>query len=85
MRTFLTVSYTHLDVYKRQLNPTPIPIIGDEYVEIEFGTGALKITPAHDKADFEIGRKFTLEIIDILTDVYKRQPHTRTPFPHGKS
>ena len=51
----------------RPLNPTPIPIIGDEYVEIEFGTGALKITPAHDKADFEIGRKFNLEIIDILT------------------
>ena len=51
----------------RPLNPAPIPIIGDEYVEIEFGTGALKITPAHDKADFEIGRKFNLEIIDILT------------------
>lgn len=51
----------------RPLNAAPIPIIGDEYVEIEFGTGALKITPAHDKADFEIGRKFNLEIIDILT------------------
>ena len=51
----------------RPLNSTPIPIIGDEYVEIEFGTGALKITPAHDKADFEIGQKFNLEIIDILT------------------
>ena len=35
----------------RPLNSTPIPIIGDEYVEIEFGTGALKITPAHDKAE----------------------------------
>ena len=51
----------------RPLNAAPIPVIGDEYVEIEFGTGALKITPAHDKADFEIGRKFNLEIIDILT------------------
>ncbi len=51
----------------RPLNATPIPIIGDEYVEIEFGTCALKITPAHDKADFEIGQKFNLEIIDILT------------------
>lgn len=51
----------------RPLNAAPIPIIGDEYVEIEFGTGALKITPAHDKADFEIGKKFDLEVIDILT------------------
>ncbi len=61
--------YAHLIGKKvmRPLNATPIPIIGDEYVEIEFGTGALKITPAHDKADFEIGRKFNLEIIDILT------------------
>lgn len=44
-----------------------IPVISDEYVDIEFGTGALKITPAHDKADFEIGKKHKLEIIDILT------------------
>ncbi len=61
--------YAHLIGKKvmRPLNSTPIPIIGDEYVEIEFGTGALKITPAHDKADFEIGQKFNLEVIDILT------------------
>lgn len=51
----------------RPLNAKPIPIIADEYVDMEFGTGALKITPAHDKADFEIGQKFDLEIIDILT------------------
>ena len=44
-----------------------IPVIGDELVDIEFGTGALKITPAHDKVDFEIGMKHGLEIIDTLT------------------
>ena len=44
-----------------------IPIIADEHVDIEFGTGALKITPAHDKADFEIGVRHSLEIIDVLT------------------
>ena len=44
-----------------------IPVIADEQVDIEFGTGALKITPAHDKVDFEIGMKHDLEIIDTLT------------------
>ncbi|WP_193211994.1 valine--tRNA ligase [Luteolibacter marinus] len=44
-----------------------IPVIADDHVDIEFGTGALKITPAHDKADFEIGLKHGLEIIDTLT------------------
>ncbi|MEG0024232.1 MAG: valine--tRNA ligase [Akkermansia sp.] len=51
----------------RPLNPAPIPIVADEHVEIDFGTGALKITPAHDKTDFEVGQRFGLEIIDILT------------------
>jgi valyl-tRNA synthetase len=45
-----------------------IPIIADEYVEMDFGTGALKITPAHDKNDFQIGEKHGLEVIDILND-----------------
>ena len=44
-----------------------IPVIADDHVDVEFGTGALKITPAHDKADFEIGMKHDLEIIDTLT------------------
>jgi valyl-tRNA synthetase len=44
-----------------------IPVIADEHVDIEFGTGALKITPAHDKADFEIGMRHDLPIIDVLT------------------
>lgn len=45
-----------------------IPVIADEYVDMEFGTGCLKITPAHDKNDFEIGKKHNLPIVDILDD-----------------
>ncbi len=43
-----------------------IPVIADEYVEMEFGTGALKVTPAHDQNDYELGKKHQLEIIDLL-------------------
>ncbi len=55
---------------RRVIRPFPraeIPVIADEHVDIEFGTGALKITPAHDKADFDIGARHGLDIIDILT------------------
>ena len=55
---------------RRVFRPFPhaeIPIIADDHVDIEFGTGALKITPAHDKADFEIGMRHGLDIIDVLT------------------
>ena len=45
-----------------------IPIIFDEYVEMDFGTGALKVTPAHDINDYQIGDKHNLEVIDILND-----------------
>jgi len=45
-----------------------IPIIQDDYVDPEFGTGCLKITPAHDINDYEIGLKHQLEVIDILSD-----------------
>lgn len=45
-----------------------VPIIEDEYVDIEFGTGALKITPAHDVNDYEIGQKHQLKMIDALDD-----------------
>ena len=45
-----------------------IPIIEDEYVDIEFGTGCLKITPAHDPNDKTIGEKHKLEVIDIFND-----------------
>ena len=43
-----------------------LPIIADEHVDIEFGTGALKITPGHDPNDFEIGRKHGLEEISVI-------------------
>jgi valyl-tRNA synthetase len=43
-----------------------IPIIADEYVDMEFGTGALKITPGHDPNDYAIGKKFDLPIINVM-------------------
>lgn len=52
-----------------------IPIIEDEYVDIEFGTGALKITPAHDINDYEIGKKHHLPMIDALDDDGKLNEH----------
>lgn len=45
-----------------------VPIIADDYVDVEFGTGCLKITPAHDVNDKEIGERHQLEVIDILND-----------------
>jgi valyl-tRNA synthetase len=45
-----------------------IPIITDEYVSMEFGTGALKVTPAHDMNDHQLGQKHGLEVIDIFND-----------------
>ncbi len=45
-----------------------IPVIRDEYVDIEFGTGALKVTPAHDVNDYMLGEKYNLETIDIFND-----------------
>jgi len=45
-----------------------IPIIQDEYVSMEFGTGALKVTPAHDANDYQLGLKHNLEIVDIFHD-----------------
>ena len=45
-----------------------IPIIADDYVEMEFGTGALKVTPAHDMNDFQLGQKYNLEVIDTMND-----------------
>ncbi|TNF46154.1 MAG: valine--tRNA ligase [Bacteroidetes bacterium] len=45
-----------------------VPIILDEYVDMEFGTGCLKVTPAHDTNDYELGKKHKLETIDIFND-----------------
>ncbi|WP_428898297.1 valyl-tRNA synthetase [Parelusimicrobium proximum] len=46
----------------------PIPVIADEHVDIEFGTGALKITPAHDVNDYEIGKRHNLDTIQAVSD-----------------
>lgn len=45
-----------------------IPVVADDYVDIEFGTGVVKITPAHDPNDYEVGLRHDLEIIDVMTD-----------------
>ena len=63
--------YTHL-IGKHVRRPLPVenqellPIIGDEHVDFTFGTGVLKVTPAHDKADFEIGQRHSLPVIDVM-------------------
>ncbi|GAB3176779.1 valine--tRNA ligase [Telluribacter humicola] len=62
--------YQHL-VGKKALIPLinrAIPIIADEYVEVEFGTGCLKVTPAHDQNDYELGKKHNLPTIDLLNE-----------------
>ncbi|MFM2136034.1 MAG: hypothetical protein RL021_1434 [Bacteroidota bacterium] len=46
----------------------PVPIVFDTYIEMEFGTGALKVTPAHDINDYNLGQKFGLEVIDTIND-----------------
>jgi valyl-tRNA synthetase len=44
----------------------PIPVVGDEAIDREFGTGALKVTPAHDPIDFEIGERHGLEVVNVI-------------------
>ena len=62
--------FTHLKGKKAivPLNGRVIPIIEDEYVDLEFGTGCLKVTPAHDENDKVLGDKHNLEVIDIFND-----------------
>lgn len=48
-----------------------IKVIADDYVEMDFGTGCLKVTPAHDQNDFTLGERHGLEVIDLLTDDVK--------------
>ena len=63
--------YASLPVDARVIVPLvnrSIPVIRDEYVDIEFGTGALKVTPAHDVNDYMLGEKYGLETIDIFND-----------------
>ncbi len=45
-----------------------IPVVADDYVDPEFGTGVVKITPAHDPNDFEVGKRHNLEVINVMTD-----------------
>ena len=45
-----------------------IPVVADDYVDIEFGTGVVKITPAHDPNDFEVGKRHDLPVINVLTE-----------------
>ncbi|SDN69047.1 valyl-tRNA synthetase [Desulfonauticus submarinus] len=62
--------YSHL-IGKKVVLPLvnrEIPIIGDAYVDMEFGTGCLKVTPAHDVNDFELGRKHKLESVKVIDD-----------------
>jgi valyl-tRNA synthetase len=67
--------YAHL-IGKHVVRPLPpelprekklIPIVGDEHIDVEFGTGVLKVTPAHDKADFEIGLRHKLPPVEVIT------------------
>lgn len=48
-----------------------MPILADEYVDIEFGSGAMKVTPAHDPNDFEIGQRHDLENIIVMDEYGK--------------
>jgi valyl-tRNA synthetase len=66
--------YAHL-IGKHIVRPLPpelpreqklIPIVGDEHVDFEFGTGVLKVTPAHDKADFDIGQRHKLPVVEVI-------------------
>lgn len=62
--------YTHLvgKMINLPLTDRQIPIIADDYVEKDFGTGCVKITPAHDFNDYEMGKRHNLELLNILTD-----------------
>ena len=46
----------------------PIPVVADDYVDMEFGTGVVKITPGHDPNDFEVGKRHNLPVVNILSD-----------------
>jgi valyl-tRNA synthetase len=57
-----------------------LPIVADEYVDPEFGTGVVKVTPAHDPNDFEIGRRHDLEVVDVMTDQATMSDAAPEPF-----
>ena len=62
------------------LSDREIPIITDDYVDMDFGTGCVKITPAHDFNDYEIGQRHKLEIINVLTDDAKINPNAPSKY-----
>ncbi|MFX1284305.1 MAG: valine--tRNA ligase [Promethearchaeota archaeon] len=62
------------------VNAREIPILVDDYVDPEFGTGALKITPGHDPNDFEIGQKHNLEVITVLDEAVTMLPEYSGPY-----
>ncbi|MBN2653150.1 MAG: valine--tRNA ligase [Spirochaetales bacterium] len=70
--------YSGLDgrMLKLPLTDREIPVIKDSYVDIEYGSGAVKITPAHDPNDWEVGNRHNLEKINILTDDGKMNENT---------
>ncbi len=57
-----------------------IPIIADDYVEMDFGTGVVKITPAHDPNDFEVGLRHNLPVINVMTDDGKMNENAGTAY-----
>ncbi len=61
--THLVGSYANIPIVNRK-----VPIIADEHVDPKFGTGCVKVTPAHDPNDFEIGKRHDLEFINIMND-----------------
>ncbi|MBR2902795.1 MAG: valine--tRNA ligase [Clostridia bacterium] len=70
--------YQHLigKMLRLPLTDRLIPVIADEYVEQDFGTGCVKITPAHDPNDFEIGKRHNLDIITVIDKQGKMTPDT---------
>ncbi len=62
--------YKHLvgKMLKLPLTDREIPVVADEYVDMEFGTGCVKITPAHDPNDFEVGKRHDLPVIHMMND-----------------
>ncbi|NCU40785.1 valine--tRNA ligase [Candidatus Saccharibacteria bacterium] len=59
-----------------------IPIVADEAVDMSFGTGAVKVTPAHDPTDFEIGKRHDLSVVEVITTEGKISPEASQQFAH---
>jgi len=77
--------YRHLigSKVKLPLTDREIPILADQMVDREFGTGAVKITPAHDPNDFEVGKRHSLPEIDVMTDDGRMNTNAGRVCGHG--